>query len=365
VHKRVAAKAQIGKSRLASWSADYIQMPESTRRHTHVFTIIDRFSKYAFAYIMPGQGESASSTIKALEAWLAHLESMEEGSSKLVRRLQTDNGSAWLSGAVSDYLIQKDIRHVRSTPHVATSQGQIERFNSSLRGWLTSYAAAHGGERRWEAGLPIALRTYNSTVSRVTRRQPKYVAFNKIDEADHAVVEQRLKDVAAKRLSTKRSQGGLENGQWVRVSLRRIGRPGMKDPERFKNNSRKGSEQNWGSEVYKVIERRGDDYKLAHKDGTPLTIAQANPGGGSTERKPWINISDLLKIPGPDVRNVYATSDAPSTTQAPGTKRPREEDPPIASRRAQKELRSHLAAGVREQPVTGKRQRKSVQKLDI
>jgi transposase InsO family protein len=48
-------------------------------------------------------------------------------------RLLSDNGSAYISKAPSDYLYEKKMQHIRGAPYHPMTQGKIERWHRSLK----------------------------------------------------------------------------------------------------------------------------------------------------------------------------------------------------------------------------------------
>jgi transposase InsO family protein len=48
-------------------------------------------------------------------------------------RLLSDNGSAYISGNLADYLTKQGIRHTRGAPYHPQTQGKIERYHCSIK----------------------------------------------------------------------------------------------------------------------------------------------------------------------------------------------------------------------------------------
>ena len=48
-------------------------------------------------------------------------------------RLLSDNGPSYVAGELADYLVEKDMRHVRGAPFHPQTQGKIERWHQTLK----------------------------------------------------------------------------------------------------------------------------------------------------------------------------------------------------------------------------------------
>ena len=95
-------------------------------QHRYVLTIIDHFSKYAWAYTMTQK--SANKVYDAFNDLITNI--LKD---KQINILQTDNGKEFLNKKLTDLLNKHKIKHITSTPYSPRTQGVIERFNRTLK----------------------------------------------------------------------------------------------------------------------------------------------------------------------------------------------------------------------------------------
>lgn len=119
---RITGDPQQGKSRGAGWE--------------FVHVCIDDHSRLSFTQIHPDErGPSAAKHLKAAVAWYATM-------GIKVKRVMTDNGSCYISGAFKKACEELGIRHIRTKPYTPKTNGKAERFiQTALREW--AYARAY------------------------------------------------------------------------------------------------------------------------------------------------------------------------------------------------------------------------------
>jgi transposase InsO family protein len=119
-----------------------------------VHTVIDDHSRVAYVEIC--SDEKAVTAIGVLEratAWFA-----DRGVT--VKRVLSDNGSAYKSHAWRDACAGLGITHKRTRPYRPQTNGKIERFHRTLAdGW--AYARFYGSESERRAALPGWIHFYN------------------------------------------------------------------------------------------------------------------------------------------------------------------------------------------------------------
>jgi transposase InsO family protein len=77
-----------------------------------------------------------------------------------VKRVMTDNGSCYVSGAFSRRCWRHRLRHIRTKPYTPRTNGKAERFiQTLLREW--AYAAPYSGSKARARALPRWLGYYN------------------------------------------------------------------------------------------------------------------------------------------------------------------------------------------------------------
>jgi len=137
---RVTRDRQAGRSRRVGWE--------------YVHVCIDDASRIAFSQILPD--EKKESTVLFLRAALAYY----QGLGVAVRRVMTDNGSAYRSQAFKAACAEFGLKHIRTRPYTPKTNGKAERFiQTALREW--AYAQPYPSSAHRAAQLPIWLYRYN------------------------------------------------------------------------------------------------------------------------------------------------------------------------------------------------------------
>jgi transposase InsO family protein len=122
--------------------------------YEYVHVAIDDASRIAFAQILPD--ETHHSVRRFLYNALHHFASL----GIRVRRLMTDNGSAYRSKYIASDLRQLQIRHLFTKPYTPRTNGKAERFiQTSLREW--AYAATYQNSAHRADHLKPWLHRYN------------------------------------------------------------------------------------------------------------------------------------------------------------------------------------------------------------
>ena len=97
----------------------------------YLSTVLDDFSRYIIAWkLSPTMG--ASDVTETLDEALA-ITGVDQVRVKHRPRLLSDNGSAYLSGELRDYLGKRRMDHTRGRPYHPQTQGKIERYHRTLK----------------------------------------------------------------------------------------------------------------------------------------------------------------------------------------------------------------------------------------
>jgi transposase InsO family protein len=167
----------------------------------YLSTVLDDFSRYIIAWkLSPMMG--ASDVKDTLDQALA-VTSVDQVRVRHRPRLLSDNGPAYVSGELREYLGERRMAHTRGAPYHPQTQGKIERYHRTMKNvvklqhyyfpWeleaaLRDFVAYYNNER------------YHESLDNVT---PADVYFGK----QHAVLSERAK---IKRLTMrKRKQAYL------------------------------------------------------------------------------------------------------------------------------------------------------------
>jgi transposase InsO family protein len=122
--------------------------------YEYVHVAIDDCTRLAFAQILPD--ETHHSVRCFLYKALHHFASM----GIRVRRIMTDNGSAYRSKYIASDLAKLEIRHLFTRPYTPRTNGKAERFiQTSLREW--AYAATYQTSAHRQDHLKPWLHRYN------------------------------------------------------------------------------------------------------------------------------------------------------------------------------------------------------------
>ena len=93
--------------------------------------MLDDFSRYIIAWKLSST-MGASDVTQTLDEAIA-LTGVDQVPVKHRPRLLSDNGSAYLSNELRDYLGQRHMTHTRGAPYHPQTQGKIERWHQTLK----------------------------------------------------------------------------------------------------------------------------------------------------------------------------------------------------------------------------------------
>jgi transposase InsO family protein len=97
----------------------------------YLSTVLDDFSRYVIAWkLSPTMG--ATDVKETLDEALA-VTGIDQGRVKHKPRLLSDNGPAYLSGELRDYLADRNMNHTRGAPYHPQTQGKIERWHRTMK----------------------------------------------------------------------------------------------------------------------------------------------------------------------------------------------------------------------------------------
>lgn len=148
------------------WQADLVDMRVFSRQnagHQYLITIIDVFSKYAFA--IPLKSKSGKATAKVLDNIFKK---------RKPTALQTDQGKEFENQDVSAVLKKHNILFF-TTRNTEVKCAIVERFNRTLRGRMFKYFTANG-TRKYLTVLPKLVDAYNRSYHRSIGMSPTSVA---------------------------------------------------------------------------------------------------------------------------------------------------------------------------------------------
>jgi transposase InsO family protein len=134
-------------------------LPKTTRGNQYVLCICDRFSKMSVAVFMPDQTASTMAQV-FIDRWVALF--------GIPITVLTDNGPCLASKFFKVLTNILGVKHVLTSAYRPSTNGQFERWNSTLVDSLTHLAR----EQDWEQSLGLACVAYNSSVHSTTGYAP-------------------------------------------------------------------------------------------------------------------------------------------------------------------------------------------------
>jgi transposase InsO family protein len=117
------------------WQTDFTYMKVIGWGWYYLSTILDDYSRYIIAWVL-STGMAATDVKQTLDL------AVEKTGVTDVRvhhrpRLLSDNGPAYISKELADYLAEKEIAHTRGRPYHPMTQGKIERYHRTMKNVVT------------------------------------------------------------------------------------------------------------------------------------------------------------------------------------------------------------------------------------
>ncbi|EER03186.1 retrovirus polyprotein, putative, partial [Perkinsus marinus ATCC 50983] len=147
-------------------AVDFLFVGPSDQGPTKLLVIVDHFTRWADAYVVKGEG--------ATDALAPLLQLCSQFGPPM--RLLSDQGPAFESEIFHDVMKILGVTKVRSTPHHPSSNGHVERFNSTILNLLRMATQTIGD---WQGHLRGVLWQYNSTPHSATGFTPFYLMFGR------------------------------------------------------------------------------------------------------------------------------------------------------------------------------------------
>lgn len=133
---------------------------KQNRGYRYIFTFIDSLSNFAFCF--PSFWRDAKSFLNSLKKLF-----QSEGPEKI---FHSDNGGEFLGRIAVDFLESKGFTIVHGEPYRPEAQGQIERYNPTLKSKIRRYCEE--GSYMYIDALDSIVYQYNCTVHRATNLPP-------------------------------------------------------------------------------------------------------------------------------------------------------------------------------------------------
>jgi putative transposase len=113
------------------WQTDFTYFKIIDWGWYYLSTVIDDYSRYILAWKL--SSTMASGDVEETLELALKKSGLDEVRVRHRPRLLSDNGPAYLSKELQEFLKRKDIEHVRGAPYHPMTQGKIERWHRSLK----------------------------------------------------------------------------------------------------------------------------------------------------------------------------------------------------------------------------------------
>ena len=144
-------------------SLDFKGPVKSSYQRPYLLVVVDEFSRFPFVF--PCKDTSAQTVIRCLNQLFSIF--------GLPAYIHSDRGSAFMSQALKQYLVNKGVATSKSTPYHPQGNSQCERTNQTV--WKTIKLLLKNNnlsEERWETVLPSALHAIRSLLCTATNQTP-------------------------------------------------------------------------------------------------------------------------------------------------------------------------------------------------
>ena len=113
------------------WQTDFTYFRILNWGWYYLSTVLDDFSRYIIAWKLSST-MGATDVTETLDEALA-ITGVDQVQVKHRPRLLSDNGSAYVSGELRDYLKEREMAHTRGAPYHPQTQGKIERYHRTMK----------------------------------------------------------------------------------------------------------------------------------------------------------------------------------------------------------------------------------------
>jgi transposase InsO family protein len=113
------------------WQTDFTYFRIINWGWYYLSTVLDDFSRYIIAWKL-GPTMGATDVTETLDEALA-ITGVDHVKVRHRPRLLSDNGPAYLSGELREYLKDRKMRHTRGRPYHPQTQGKIERYHRTMK----------------------------------------------------------------------------------------------------------------------------------------------------------------------------------------------------------------------------------------
>lgn len=236
------------------WEADLIDLSALKREndgHTFILTVIDVFSKYAFAY--PLKSKTSGAVVRGFK----HIIDTSKRTPKI---LQSDKGKEFKNKYLKEFLKSRGIAQQFPLTISRHKAAVVERFNRTIQSYIRKYFTSQGmhtKHHRYIHILPKLIYLYNHSNHRTIKMKPADVNERNVKYVYENTRSAYRSDKPRMNIYTQ----PIELGDYVRIARRK---------PRFEP----GYTVNWSTQVFRVtnIIRKNPYflYKVKDLDGHPI-----------------------------------------------------------------------------------------------
>ena len=164
-------------------SIDHAVLPVSKQGNRYITSIIDAFTGYVISF--PARTLEAVETVQnILNHWVCVYGAPQ--------RILSDQGSDFMSKIMQHFLKTNAMKHLRTTPYHPQTDGQVERWNRTMKCGLRVIGDMKGinqfKDELWDIWLPTIFAHHNASISRRTNCTPNSLLFaHKFARPDHGL----------------------------------------------------------------------------------------------------------------------------------------------------------------------------------
>lgn len=240
VHQPIVTKS-VGER----WQTDLIDLNDIkgyNHQYRYVLTIIDLFSKYAWAFALTKKDGD--------RVYLKFEKLFEEHKPHI---LQSDNGSEFITTKLKKLLEDKGIKQILSSAYSPRSNGAIERFNRTLKQMIFKLITENNS-KHFVTLLDEIVKNYNNSYHSTIKNIPSKVFFS---ESKRLITKTGKNIVEKAEKMIDNDKPLIKKGDQVRISK-------MTEADARKNKFEKKYVQNWSDSLFEVVSvsRINKNYKL-------------------------------------------------------------------------------------------------------
>lgn len=140
-------------------------LPKTKSGHQYILTMMCSATRFPEA--VPLRTLKARPIVKAMVKFFSTF--------GLPKRIQTDQGSNFLSKVFAQVMSELAVKHQTSSAYHPESQGALERFHQTLKSMLRKFCS--GSNREWDEGLPLLMFAVRETVQESLGFSPADLVF--------------------------------------------------------------------------------------------------------------------------------------------------------------------------------------------